>query len=164
MKVFITGTPGTGKSTLSLALKSSLNVPNVFEIKDLLSSFDLLEEYEPERDTTLFDEEKATTKIQSFLVSKENYLLVGPPLDFNQLSFDAVIVLICSKKLQLQERLSSRGYSQSKIDENIEAELLGEILGQSMDMFQERIPILTIDTCKLTIEESVDKIKKFLGI
>ena len=102
-------------------------------------------------------------KIQSFLKSKTNYLLVGPPLDFDQISFDVVIVLVCSKKLLLQERLSSRGYSQSKIDENIEAELLGELLGECMDVFEERIPILTLDTCKLTVEESVEKVKEFFA-
>ena len=54
MKLFITGTPGTGKSTLSLALKEELNYLEIFEIKELLIKFNLLEEYEKERDTTIF--------------------------------------------------------------------------------------------------------------
>ena len=162
MRLFITGTPGTGKSTVSLALKKAFSIDNAFEIKDLLIKFNLLEEYEPERDTTVFDDKSAIEKIQSFLKSKDNYILAGPPLAFEEIDFTCIIVLTCSKKLILKERLSKRGYKNSKISENLEAELLGEILGEIMDTFSNKNKILVLDSCKLSVQELITKIHDFL--
>lgn len=158
MKIFITGTPGTGKSTISLALKESLNLLDIFEMKDLLAKLNLLEEYDPDLDTNLFDEKKATKEIQVYLELKNDFILVGPPLNFDNLIFDYVIVLTCSKKVILQDRLKLRGYSQPKINENLEAELLGVILGQSMDFFESKTTLLIYDSCESTIEQLLPQI------
>ena len=164
MRLFITGTPGTGKSTVSLALKKAFSFDDAFEIKDLLIKFNLLEEYEPERDTTVFNDKSAIEKIQSFLKFKDNYILAGPPLAFEEIDFTCVIVLTCSKKLILKERLAKRGYKNSKIQENLEAELLGEILGEVMDIFPIKNKILVLDSCNLSVEEIITKIEQFLLI
>ncbi len=162
MKLFITGTPGTGKSTLSLALKEELNYLEIFEIKELLIKFNLLEEYEKERDTTIFDGLLAKNTIQNFLKLKDNYVLVGPVLPFDEIEFTHIIVLTCSLKLVLEERLKKRKYKKSKIEENLEAELLGVILGEVMDDFPDRKDILILDSCKSSIQELVSVIKNLL--
>lgn len=162
MKLFITGTPGTGKSTLSLALKNEKPEFEIYEIKELLIKFDLLQEYEPERDTTIFDSLLAKNKIQEFLKTHDNYILVGPPLSFDEIEFTHIIVLTCSLKLILEERLRKRKYKKSKIEENLEAELLGVILGEVMEYFPNRKDILILDSCKNSIKELVSSINDYL--
>ena len=152
MKFFITGTPGTGKSTLSLALKNEFKEIIIYEMKDLLIKFNLLEDYEPQRDTTIFDDISAKNEIEIFLKDKENYILAGPPIPFSGLEFTCIIVLTCSKKLVLEERLKTRKYKKSKIQENLESELLGVILGEVIDYFPTNNNILVLDTCKNSIE------------
>lgn len=165
MKFFITGTPGTGKSTLSLELKNKLNkFLDIFEIKELLIKYDLLEEYEPERDTTVFDDDSAIKTIQNFLKEKDNFILVGPCLPFDAIDFTCIIVLTCSLKGALEERLAKRGYKKSKIQDNIEAELFGEILGEAMDFFSEKYKILVLDSCIKTPEELIIDVKQFLAL
>lgn len=168
MKFFITGTPGTGKSTLSVALSKALSKGlssyEIYEIKELLIKYDLLEEYEPERDTTVFDDDLATQTIQTFLKTKENFILVGPSLPFTEIDFSCIIVLICSLKAVLEERLSKRGYKKSKIQDNIDAELVGEILGEVMDYFPDEKNILVLDSCKNSLEQLVSNIENFLRI
>lgn len=158
LKLYITGTPGTGKSTLSKALKTRYPTFNVFEIKELLIKFDLLEEYEPERDTTIFDELKAGNQIHQFLKSKDDFILVGPALDVGEIPFSCIIVLTCSKKSILESRLKEREYDFSKINENLEAELLGEILGEILDIYDTRTKILALDSCTYSIQELISKI------
>lgn len=162
MKLFITGTPGTGKSSLSLALKNEFKEIFIYEMKELLIKFDLLEEYEPERDTTIFDDKSAKNEIELFLKDKENYILAGPPIPFDNLDFTCIIVLTCSKKLVLEERLKTRNYKTSKIQENLESELLGEILGEVMDYFSANNKILVLDSCKNSIGELVNHVKRFI--
>lgn len=168
MKFFITGTPGTGKSTLSVvlskALQKDLGSCDIYEIKELLIKYDLLEEYEPERDTTVFDDVLATQTIQNFLKEKDNYILAGPCLPLNELDFSCIIVLTCSLKAVLEGRLSQRGYRESKIQENLEAELVGEILGEVMDYFTDNKNILILDSCKNTPDQLINNIKQFLNL
>ena len=162
MKFFITGTPGTGKSSLSLALKNEIKKLTIYEMKDLLINFNLLEEYEPQRDTTIFDDKSAKNEIELFLKDKENYILAGPPIPFEELDFTCIIVLTCSKKFILEERLKNRYYKKSKIEEYLESELLGVILGEVMDYFPLENNILVLDSCKNSIQELISQIKKFL--
>ena len=158
MKLYVTGTPGTGKSTLALALQDHFMHLEVLEIKNLLIKFNLLEEYEPERDTTIFDDILATKSIQNFLESKDDYILVGPVLSLVEIDFDCIIVLTCSKRNELEARLAQRNYKLTKIKENIEAELLGEVLGETLDLFSEKLSVLILDSCKLSVQELISKI------
>ena len=158
MKLYITGTPGTGKSTLSIALQKHYKNLEPIEIKTLLINFNLLEEYEPDRDTTIFDDISATKIIKKFLESKDNYILVGPVLPLADLDFDSIIVLTCSLKNVLEERLAKRSYKISKIKENVEAELVGEVLGETLDLFSKKSKVLVLDSCKLSVQELINKI------
>ena len=160
LNLYITGTPGTGKSSLSKALKGKYTYLDVYEIKEFLIKFDLLEEYEPDRDTTIFDDLKAKNQIQSFLETKNDFVLVGPALNFDKIPFSYIIVLTCSKKGILENRLKERNYKKSKIEENLEAELLGEILGEVLDMFDAKFPIITLDSCKYSIQELITKLEE----
>lgn len=164
MKFYITGTPGCGKSTLSIGLKKALGLSDIYEIKELLIRFNLLEEYEPDRDTTVFNADLATQTIQNYLKEKDNFILVGPCLPIDEFDFSYIIVLTCSLRAVLEERLAKRGYKKSKIEDNLEAELLGEILGEALDFFSEKAEILVYDSCKKSPEELIIDIKQSLEL
>ena len=163
MKIYVTGSPGTGKTTLSKSLQKLLikfSNFNVFEIRDILEQNQLLEEYEKKRDTSIFDLTKSMLFIQNMLLEEESFILAGPLLPFNLLRFDFIIVLTCSKREKLINRLSNRNYKISKIEENVEAELLGEVLGNTLDWISEYKlnpkPNL-FDTCSLNIDEIIQQ-------
>ena len=164
MKIFITGSPGTGKTTLSKALKDRFKIQEFVELKDFLIKKDLLEEYEEARDTNLFDIAKAKNLVQKHLEKFDEFIICGPPLPFDNLSFHLIIVLTCSKKKLLEERLSSRNYKEKKIKENIEAELLGEVLGNTLDWLASNGKIITLDSCKYTIDELIIQISNKIKI
>ena len=160
MKIYITGSPGTGKSTLGEELEKRLEKIEFFEIRQLLEANSLLVEYEPERDTTIFDEEPVINFLEDFFSEKDFYILAGPFLPFESLKFDYLIVLTCSKRELLANRLAKRNYRQTKIEENLEAEFVGEILGNTLDWLtsynSDQEPII-YDTCTLDCKTIVQQ-------
>jgi adenylate kinase len=62
---------------------------------------------------------------------------------------------------KLKYELNKRGYSNPKIWENIEAEMIGICLIETMELFEEE-KICEIDTSNLTIEEAANLIYKII--
>jgi len=148
MMAGITGTPGTGKSTVGRIL-SARGYP-VTEIADTTGGYIL--EHDGERDTFVIDEERWAAEfphLEGFVVGHLAHLL----------PCDLVVVLRCEPPV-LEERLRRRGYSDPKIRENCEAEALDVILVETLEgHFAERV--LEIDTTAIDPVTCADTIEQF---
>ena len=75
---------------------------------------------------------------------------------------DICIVLTC-EPFMLEKRLSERGFSYEKIQENLEAERFGVMLGEAMNNYGES-KVMIFDTTYTSVEELfqviVDELKK----
>lgn len=124
--IAITGTPGTGKTTVAEALRKE-----GFSVVDLnrhIKDNDLLEGFDDARDTYDVD----LSKID--MPNGNDDFVEGHLSHF--LDCDMIIVLRCNPSV-LHERLSRRGYSSEKILENVQAEALDVILCESVDSGKE---------------------------
>ncbi|MHA2365627.1 MAG: AAA family ATPase [Candidatus Hodarchaeales archaeon] len=162
MKIYVTGTPGTGKTTLSLSIKTEFPDMHLFEINNLLEQLRLFEEYDQERKVSVYDPFKVYLPLEKFLKDYEHFIIVGAPIPFQIFTWDCLIVLSCTKGDILKQRLVKRGYSEKKILENLEAEFVGEILGSTMDWLSIYGPIITLDSCVLSIKELTREAITFL--
>ncbi|MDO8655853.1 MAG: AAA family ATPase, partial [Nanoarchaeota archaeon] len=73
---------------------------------------------------------------------------------------DLCIVLTCSHLKVLQKRLQQRKYSQSKIRENLDAEIFQICLMEAREM---RHKIIIFDTSKDEIQKIISKIKNTIS-
>ena len=136
--VCITGTPGCGKT--SLCLKLSKKLPNLkfINIGDLISEKKLYDEWDDEMNCSIFDE-KLVGKEISKIVSESKHGIV---FDFHSIGFikpklvDKVIVLQVETDV-LWDRLEKRGYSEKKIQENVQAEIFMESYSEALEQFGE---------------------------
>ncbi len=126
MRVSITGTPGTGKTSVS----------EEFEDFKVVSITDFVEKHGLGEDV---DVDKLVEKLESEIGS-ENIIVEGHLS--HHLEADYCVVLRCNPE-KLRERLSERDYSERKIDENIESEILDLVLVEALEK-QENI--IEIDT------------------
>ncbi|MBI3840619.1 MAG: adenylate kinase family protein [Thaumarchaeota archaeon] len=117
--VAITGTPGTGKKTLSPLVARKLGLACV-------SVNDLAEKYGLVRAEGMVDTEGLRERI-----SKD---FRGPALLFGHLipyvlsrSATRIVVVLRCEPSVLRKRLLSRGYPMSQVRENLEAELIGVV-------------------------------------
>ena len=118
MRVVVTGTPGTGKTSAVEALESSDEFGDfdldVVHLNDLIREADLWTERDAERDSLVAD----LDAVRERLDGREN-LLVESHLA-HHLEADRVVVLRCHPE-ELERRLRERGESEAKATENAES-------------------------------------------
>ncbi len=156
MKIIsITGTPGTGKSTLTKYLEKKLG----FKRLDLHHYYKQI--------STGYDRSKQCYDInlKSFekLVkekSKENNLIVDSHISHLLKKVDLCLVLTCSNLKKLEKRLKERKYSKKKVRENLDAEIFQVCLNEAKE---KKHKVIVVNTGKMfSKEELVKKIKKSL--
>lgn len=127
MRWGLTGTPGTGKTTVTETVTCDLQVVH---LHDLLQEPAFRAGEDPERDTVVADLDALAT----WLEKQPDDLLVESHLA-HLLPVDRVIVLRCHPD-RLDERLRARsGVARAKREENVEAERLDLILSEAIDRF-----------------------------
>jgi adenylate kinase len=123
MRVALTGTPGTGKT--SAAETADLDL-EVIHLNDLITREGLTAGTDEARDTVVADLEA----VQEHLADRENVLIESHLAHY--LPVDRVIVLRCAPSA-LEERLRDRGESEASIAENAESEALDVVLSEAVE-------------------------------
>ena len=149
MMIALTGTPGTGKSTIAEILTEQGIV--VISQKESMAPYIL--EHDAERDTDIIDEEAWVENFVPVEGAIEGHLT-------HLLPADRVVVLRCRPDV-LATRLRARGYGEEKVQENAEAEALDAILIEALEVHPEE-HILVIDTTEQRAEETADEIEAFI--
>lgn len=113
--ILVTGTPGTGKTTLATLLNESLNFVYL-NIGKLVTEQHLFKEWDEEFNVPIFDEDMLLDYIEEhYDISKGGLIIDFHSSDFFPLRyFDLVVLMRCSND-KLYPRLESRGYTEKKI-------------------------------------------------
>jgi len=162
MIIAITGTPGTGKTSISEVLQK-----NKFEVVDLnkvACEKDFLIGKDEKRDSNIVDVEKFDDFVKKNY-SRSEIVCIEGHLSHLLKNVDKVIVLRCHPD-QLRKNLSKKGWKEAKIKENLEAEILDIILCEAVDIHVEKnifemdVTGKTIDNISLSIIKLIkDKFK-----
>ncbi len=140
MKVGITGTPGTGKTSVAKKLdRDIIDLKEFAKVKGL-------------------GEQKKDFEVDVESLKKElpeNYWIEGHLA--HELPLDYCIVLRTSPSI-LRERLEKRDYNDGKISENIEAEAMDLILSQAS-----HLKVYEIDTTNKEAEDVAEEIERAFG-
>ncbi len=138
----ITGTPGTGKTTLAKLLARLLEWP-VCQVVDLARSTGALGDLD-------FDDGARPVDIPLLCdnLSRSPHLIKRPSILDGHLShhlpLDCIIILRVEPTI-LSSRLYERGWTRSKVEENVEWELLG---GPQLDLVDDSRPFLEVDATR----------------
>lgn len=146
VKIAVTGTPGTGKTTITEKLVD--RGYKVIHLTEFFEENDIGKEVEGEREIDI-EEIKESLERKEFDEGAviEGHLSHHYPVDF-------CVVLRCQPE-ELRERLSGRDYSEEKVEENIEAEKIDIILSEAV---QKQETVIEVDTSGKSVEESVEDI------
>jgi adenylate kinase len=142
MIIALTGTPGTGKSTVSRLLREEGFT--VLALNELAATEKLFLDYDSERQTHEVDLEGLDKYLEKYLktLAKGSNKAKNPPLILEGhiahllAAVEIIVILRCHPEV-LKKRLSEKHWPESKILENLEAEALDTITIESVGNHQQ---------------------------
>ena len=157
--IIISGTPGTGKSTLARLLAKQLNFHHL-NLKPILKK--IHEKYDRKKQCYIVDTKKLNREITKAIKQSKQNLIISSHLTHHlpKKYVNLCIITKCSNLKTLKKRLQKRKYSKKKIEENLECEIFDVCLNEAK---QNKHNILVIDACKrINEKELINKVKKSL--
>ena len=156
MLIGLTGTPGTGKTSVSKFLESKRHW-KVIHLNEMIKEEHLYTEIDEERDAVIADMELVRQRLKEMINGRENELII---LESHLAHYIADIVIVLRLyPAELKLRLEERGYSEEKIRENIEAEALDVILVEAFEWCKN---VFEINTTGKSIDETGQHIEKIV--
>ena len=153
MKISISGVPATGKTEISKLLSKKLNY-RLISINEFAEELNAFTGYDKKRECRILDMKKLEKEIKKI---KENVIIEGHTSHL--FPVDIIIILRCNPKI-LKKRLEKRYPSNHlKVQENVEAEILGVITSEAV---MKNKKVYEIDTSKKSVEENVSDILNIL--
>ena len=121
--ICVTGTPGTGKTTLSKELAKELGLKHV-ELNKIVEKIGLTVGFDKKRNSWIVNEQRITEKVGEMIKKNQKGLIIDSHLAhfLSPKITDLCIVCKCDLR-ELKKRLESRGYKRRKVNENLEAEI-----------------------------------------
>jgi len=164
--IAVTGTPGTGKSTLAKLLEKKLGFKRLdlhHCYKDISASYDRKKKC---YNIDLIAFKKLVNKRINLLRREKKFkgLIIDTHIShlLPQKLIDLCFVLTCSNLKLLQKRLEKRKYSSAKVRENLDAEIFQICLVEARE---KRHRIIVVDNYSNKIfPKLIHKIKKMLKI
>lgn len=146
MRIAITGTPGTGKTSVSEQFEDYKIIH--------LTEFVKGRELGVERDEFEVDIGEMVNALEDEIDEDDDAVIEGHLA--HHYPADYCVVLRCEPS-ELKKRLSERDYSLEKVQENVESEALDVILSEANALQKN---IIEIDTTGKNVEETFEEIKK----
>lgn len=150
--IFITGTPCTGKTTVSEILSDKLGC-KLIKINDLAIENDFVLGIDDEKGYKVIDIDALDEKVCEIISHSDELLIFEGHLAHLCSGADKVIVLRVHPEV-LKPRLEGRDYSEAKIRENLEAEAMGVCTAEAYDIYGEEVS--EMDVTDLSVDEIVE--------
>jgi adenylate kinase len=149
MRLAVTGTPGTGKTTVARALADELDAEYFGATQEVREGAS--EGHDEDRGVPVADTEALREAVPEEEVVIDGHIA-------HLLEPDAVVVLRCAPDV-LRGRLGGRGWSDEKVRENVESEALDIVLAEAIET---EASVFEFDTTEATPDETVERVVRAL--
>ncbi|MHA1552511.1 MAG: AAA family ATPase [Candidatus Heimdallarchaeaceae archaeon] len=159
--IIITGTPGTGKTTLSKLL--SKEGYSFIEVGKLVKEENLYDYFDEETDSYVVNDDLLNARLIVLIEenSSSNPLILDGHVVEIPPSYVACCIVLRTSIGLLRQRLIDRSYTDEKIEENVEAEIMEVILTDMLNLYGPEI-VFTVRS-DISTEETFQSALCILG-
>ncbi|GAQ87010.1 Hydroxyacyl-ACP Dehydrase [Klebsormidium nitens] len=158
--ILVTGTPGTGKTSLCHQLAASVPLQYI-NIGDLVKEKELHDGWDEEYQSWNLNEDKLCDELED-RVAEGGCLLDYHGCElFPERWFDLVVVLQTDNSV-LYDRLVARGYSGRKLEDNMECEIMQVILEEARESYEHSKVLALPSNSVEDMEQNVETISQWL--
>jgi adenylate kinase len=170
MLIGLTGTPGTGKTSVSKLLEKRRGWKVIY-LNDLIKEEHLYSEVDEERDAVIADMELIRKRLAGIIEEEkvqdvekerrdgkkeESITIIESHLAHY---ITDIVIVLRAYPPELKKRLEKRGYSEEKINENAEAESIDLILAEAFEWCKK---VFEVNTTGRTAEETAADVEKII--
>lgn len=148
-KIYITGTPGTGKTTLAKLLTERLE-GKLVDLNKIIEKENLYQGHNSQGDYKIVDMDALIEYFQNLIKEIRVDIIVEGHFSHFLPDGDIIIVLRTHPNI-LKKRLKTRRYNENKIKENLESEALDICAFEAFEQYKEKVQ--EIDTSDKNPEE-----------
>ena len=153
LRIAVTGVPGCGKTSFcSFKKLEKISVLDLAKLNDAVIS-----EYSNDNPVEIDLEKLTESLLEQWKESPLEHLFIDGHLSHN-LPVDSVILFRCRPDV-LEKRLRNRNWSEEKIKQNVECELMSVIISE----LDKEISTIEIDTTNKTISETWKEANEWLN-
>jgi adenylate kinase len=157
--ILITGTPCTGKTTVAKQLTTKLNADYI-NLTEYAKTNGLTLGEDKKRQTTIINEKTMQQKLtQTINTTKTRNIIIdghyAPTVTPKNLTTH--IIVLRRNPIELRKQMEKRGYQNTKLWENLAAEILDVCLIEALQT-QQKQKICEIDTTNKTPEQTTNEI------
>lgn len=135
--IMVTGTPGTGKSTLCKELAERTGF-EWLELSKLATDWECVNGFDEEYQCNILDEDKLLDTLEPIMANGGKIVDYHGCEFFPERWFDVVFVMRTDITI-LYDRLSERGYAGKKLTGNVECEIFQTLLQEAKSSYAEEI-------------------------
>lgn len=161
--ILVTGTPGTGKTTICslLADDPNLNLRHI-NLGELVKQKNLHNGWDDEFECYILNEDLVNDELEGVMDEGGNIVDYHSCDFFPERWFDCVAVLQTDNSV-LYDRLTNRGYMGQKLQNNIECEIFQVLLEEAHESYSKDI-IMTLQSDTIEdISKNVDLLKEWVA-
>lgn len=168
VNILITGTPGTGKTTMAATLAQDLDNFEHVEIGKIVNEHKFYSSHDEEFDTKIIEEDDED-RLLDFLepimtASQQNHVVDYHSSELFPERWFHLVVVLKSDTDTLHERLTARQYNEAKCAENMEAEIMAICEEEAREAYKESVVLVcdnnTLEQMAATIEAIRDRVEE----
>lgn len=143
--IVITGTPGTGKTTLADELAELLDLP-VLHVNEVVKQKNLYVGVE---------EGSLIVNLPALKRELKDFTGIAEGLVLCEIKLKGIAIVLRTSPEELEKRLRKKGFHEEKIKENVEAEALDYCALKAKQNYKK---VIEIDTTGKTVEDTVERV------
>lgn len=158
--ILISGTPGTGKSTLAKKLAEETGLKWV-NVGDLAKEKGFLGEWDEEYGCHVLEEDPLLDDLEES-VARGGVVVDHHVTDFFPERFFDIVFVLRTDNTRLHDRLSARGYEGKKLEDNVQCEIFQTVLDEARESYKEEIVHELKSDSMEDVEQNLGRIKQWI--